>query len=262
MSDALVSVLGWSATILHGDPTVFDRWLWLRRHLAPGSRRTLDAGCGNGAFTLYAARIGNQAIGISHDEVSARRAAARSSLLNLSDVSFLTGDLRQLDGMRNSLGTFDQVLCLETIEHILDDRKLARDLSAMLRPGGSLLLTTPYRDCPPLRGDKLSRTEDGGHVRWGYTHAEMRALLADAGLQNVAEEYVSGFVSQKIANLMRAIGGLNQLAGWAATFPLRIAQAADRRFTDSFHKPYLSIAVVARKQSGSDSVRALTGVRQ
>lgn len=29
----LVKLLGFPATLIHGDPLVLDRWLWLRRYL-------------------------------------------------------------------------------------------------------------------------------------------------------------------------------------------------------------------------------------
>ena len=150
--------------------------------------------------------------------------------------------------MREELGAFDQVICLETIEHIMDDHKLARDLAAMLNPGGRLFLSAPYSKCPPMRGDHISAVENGDHVRWGYTHGEMRAMLDDAGLATVAEEYCSGIVSRGIGNIERRIGQLAHALAWAATFPLRAFQVADRAATNALGAPYFSIAVVAEKR--------------
>ena len=50
MKDALVKLLGWKATILQGDPTVVDRWRWLKRHLQ--ARPVADArrGLWHGGF--------------------------------------------------------------------------------------------------------------------------------------------------------------------------------------------------------------------
>ena len=134
MSNALVRLLGWPATILHGDPTVVDRWRWLKRHLLPGPLRTLDAGCGSGAFTLYAARIGNEAVGVSFDPEQVRKAKSRAALLRAPGARFLVGDLRTLDRLAGALGVFDQIILCETIEHIQDDEKLVRDVAALLRP--------------------------------------------------------------------------------------------------------------------------------
>jgi SAM-dependent methyltransferase len=247
-SQALVRMIGWPATILHGDPLVFDRWQWLRKHLARGKKRTLDAGCGAGAFTLYAAKNQNEATGISFDDAMVRKASERARILKIKNASFIRGDLRLLDQLAPELGQFDQVICCETIEHIVNDAKLLRDIAALMKTGARLLLTTPFKDCPPLRGDKLSALEDGGHVRWGYTHAEMRALMLAAGLDVESEEFVSGYISQRITNAMRRASTCSVTLGWAATFPLRLLQVIDRAVTNTARRPYLSIAVVARKR--------------
>jgi len=249
MSDILVKLLGWRATVLHGDPTTYDRWKWLKRHLLPGSLRTLEAGCGSGAFTMYAAKIGNHAVGISFDERNMRVAKTRSEILHLDDIRFIVGDLRELDKYSAGLGKFNQIICFETIEHILNDRKLVSDLAALLQPGGRILLTTPYKHYVPLLGDKLSDTEDGGHVRWGYTFEEIRKLFDEAGIDVITEEYISGFISQKITNLIRRLGmKMPHPIVWAASFPLRILGFLDIPFTDLIRYPYLSIGVAGVKR--------------
>ena len=243
-SDLLVKLIGWPATVLHGDVSTLDRWLWLRKHLEGGPLRTLDAGCGSGAFTLYAAKIGNEAVGLSFQEDNLERAQARGALLGLKTLQFQNMDLRQLDRFKNELGMFEQIICLETLEHIRDDRKLLRDLASLLKPGGRLLVTTPYRDYKPLLGDRLSVTEDGGHVRWGYTHQELRALFAEAGLDLQNPTYISGWIAQKLINLQRRLERLGSIASSALVLPLRLFQIFDRPVTRLLNYPYLSVAVI------------------
>lgn len=248
MNDNLVKLMGWPATILHGDPSVFDRWRWLKRHLRPGPLRTLDAGCGSGAFTMYAAKIGNFAVGLTNDGPHVEGSRRRAALLGIGQVEFLQADLRQLDALTETLGRFDQIICFETIEHIKNDRKLLRDLARLLRPDGRLLLTTPHRGYHPLLGDVVSPEEDGGHVRWGYTHAELAALFGEAGLELRVREYISGWVSQRLLNLLRRAALLvgSRLA-WGLTFPLRILQCADVPLTRRLGYPYLSVGVIGVK---------------
>lgn len=246
----LVRAIGYPATLLHGDSAVLDRWLFLRRHLASGSLRTLDAGSGSGAMSIYAAKRGNQAIGISLSARDNQVAGERARILGLSNTQFVTGDLRQLDTVAASWPAFDQIICFETIEHIADDRKLLRDFAAILKPGGILILTTPYKNYHPLPGDKLSETEDGGHVRWGYTHEEMRELLNAVGLEVRVEEYITGYFSQLLMRFQRTLvmHRVPDKIAWLLILPLRILRVLDPLAARIKKYPALSIGVVAVKK--------------
>lgn len=249
MKNLLAKLLGWKITILHGDPTTYDRWVWLKRQLLPGRLRTLDAGCGSGSFTMFAARIGNDSTGISFDERNFQLANTRAKLFKIKNVKFILGDLRELSSYSNALGMFDQIICFETIEHILNDKKLITDLAGTLKLGGRLLLTTPYKYYKPLYMDGISACEDGGHVRWGYTADELKDLFEASGLEIVVEDYVSGFFSQKITSLMRRlIQVMPYVFVWMLTMPLRTLQIFDAPFTKFIRYPFLSVCVVAVKR--------------
>jgi SAM-dependent methyltransferase len=249
-NNLLVRILGWPATIVHGDPAVPQRWWWLKKHLQPGPLRTFDAGCGSGAFTLYAARIGNESVGMSFDTANWEKARQRARILKLPNARFEVGDLRQLDELAVKLGVFDQIVCFETIEHILDDRKLVRDLANLLAPGGRLLLTTPYKYYRPIWGDRLSTEEDGGHVRWGYTHEELRELLGDCGLTVRSEDFLCGVVTQKLMSLARILGRVNPKLSWLVVSSLRPLQVFDAPLTWLFRYPHLTVAVVGERLAG------------
>jgi 2-polyprenyl-3-methyl-5-hydroxy-6-metoxy-1,4-benzoquinol methylase len=249
VNNLLVKTIGWRGALLHGNPCVFDRWRWLKRHLLAGPLRTLDVGCGSGAFTFYASKIGNSSLGISHDEDNNSKARTRAEILHLRNIEFMTSDVASLRSLVDRLGKFDQVVCLETIEHIKEDQKLVSDLSFALKPGGRLLLTTPFKYYRRLLGDRLSETQDGGHVRWGYTHHEMKALFEENGLRVVAQEYISGFVSQQLDNAMRLLGRASIRVAWVVTFPFRIFQVVDSVLTRLINYPYLSIGMVGVKQA-------------
>jgi SAM-dependent methyltransferase len=199
---------------------------------------------------MYAARIGNESVGLSFEEINNQVAAARAKSLRLSNVRFACVDLRELDKAAAILGKFDQIICTEVIEHILNDRKLLRDLASLLNPGGRLLLTAPYKYAKKLLGDgTLSEIEDGGHVRIGYTHEELKQLFKLSSLTPVGDEFLSGFVSQHIANVIRLLATVNHRLAWAMTFPLRALQIADRPLTKLLRYPFLSVALVGVKET-------------
>jgi len=198
---------------------------------------------------MFAAKAGNESMGISFDERNFRLAETRAQLLGIKNVKFVLGDLRKLDTYSDSLGMFDQIICFETIEHILNDKKLIADLAKMLKPGGRLLLTTPYKHYKPLYRDGISEREDGGHVRWGYTFNELKELFNASSLEIVVEDYISGFFSQRITSLMRRLVQMIPYAiVWALTMPLRLFQVIDTPFTRFFRYPFLSVGVVGIKR--------------
>jgi SAM-dependent methyltransferase len=242
--------MGWPATVLQGDPFVIDRWQWLRRRLRPGPLRTLDAGCGRGAFTLYAGQIGNHAVGLSFSDDDVRVARQRADLLGLRRVEFHVADLRRLDRAADPYGRFDQIICTEVIEHIRDDAKLIDDLSRLLRPGGRLLLTTPYENHVPLLWEEVSDHEDGRHVRFGYTWAAVEAHFARCGLAVEERSFLNGLIAQQLFNLYKLAHPVHPRLAWAVTVPFRPLHAIDALVTETVGYPFMSVGLVGIKREG------------
>jgi SAM-dependent methyltransferase len=221
LNHLLVRIFGWFGLLLHGDQTIVDRWFFLRPRLRRGGVRFLDAGCGAGAFALYAAKQGDEVVGLNWDDRDVQAAETRAEMLGLERASFRPQDLREVDRIADELGSFDQIICFEVIEHVIDDRKLVRDLAGMLRPGGSLLLTTPNDKHLAIPGESISTHEDGGHVRFGYSHDDLRRLAEQAGLDVSSLGYLVGPLSQGLFRLYMRVGRLNGLLGWAVALPFR-----------------------------------------
>ena len=248
MLDRLLRVFGWRFLLITGDPCVLDRWLWLRRHLRAGALRTFDAGCGNGAFSIYAATIGNEVVAASFQSNEQQSAERRAEILGVKGIDFRVIDLREIDSHRESLGKFDQIICLETIEHVRDDEGLVRKLASMLEPGGRILLSTPFDRHRPLYTEDPSPdgTEDGSHVRFGYSQQRLRDIASAAGLVVESEAFVSGVVSQQLTNLMRRLSArLGLLPAWVLMLPLRALVVLDRPLSSLLRYPYLSAALCA-----------------
>jgi SAM-dependent methyltransferase len=243
MPDTLLRAFGWKALLIHGDPCVLDRWLWLRRRLRKGSVRTFDAGCGNGAFSIYARRCGNEVLAASFSPGEQEHARRRAEALGVTGIDFRILDLRELERHRESLGRFDQIICFETIEHLSDDEQLVRTLVAMLEPGGQLLLSTPFEEHHPLYSEERhpSPVEDGSHVRYGYSQERLRQIAQDAGLEVASEGLISGIVSQKLTDLMRRSSArLGLRAGWVIVLALRPLALLDRPLSRTLRYPFLS----------------------
>ena len=158
----------------------------------------LDVGCGTGAFTIGAARQVTALTGISWDERNQRRRGPEHGCRE--SAAFVTGDARRLDVIPDLEAGYDVVICLECVEHILDDRKLFCDLAEKIKPGGRLLLTTPNYYYVPItkedRGPFLTE-ETGWHVRRGYTPEMLAELCGRSKLVCGEISYCSGVVSQR-----------------------------------------------------------------
>jgi SAM-dependent methyltransferase len=252
--DLMLRALGWRLLLLHSDTLVLDRWLWLRRRLKRGPLRTFDAGCGNGAFSMYAARRGNRVVAASFSQGEQLTTRTRAEALGIDGIDLRLIDLRELESRRGELGTFDQIICLETVEHLLDDEALVGSLAAMLAPGGQLLLTTPYDRHRPLYGESVnpSEVEDGSHVRFGYSQERLAELAAGAGLRVIEQSFVSGAISQALTNLLwRLTARLGLLAAWLLILPLRPLVALDAALTRALRYPHLCVALQAEKLPAS-----------
>ncbi|MBF0288333.1 MAG: class I SAM-dependent methyltransferase [SAR324 cluster bacterium] len=252
----LVKMIGFPATLIHGDTLVLDRWLWLKKRLPQtnNQEKLLDIGCGTGAFTIGAALRGYYTLGLSWDERNQKVASERAKMCNADSASFEVLDVRKLDTRDDLKGVFDIAICFENIEHIINDRKLIQDIVTCLKPGGRLLLTTPYLLFRPITsGDNgpFSEVEDGGHVRRGYTKSMLEELCQHAGLVLERTSYCSGFISQKVTFLLRKLSG-KHLLGWTLVLPLRILPPLfDWLITNTIHWPYFSICIEAYKPRGT-----------
>jgi SAM-dependent methyltransferase len=127
-------------------------------------KRVLDAGCGEGFATQTLADAATSVVGADYHAEAIGTACSRWQRSNLA---FRVLDLAAAEPD----DAFDVVLNFQVIEHIPDDRGFVSKLARWLKPGGTLMLTTP---------NKLqSFSENPCHLR-EYTADELRALLAAA----------------------------------------------------------------------------------
>ena len=162
-------------------PSRYDDELWalvphepgpppalLRRFVRSLGRveRALDLGCGDGRLSTELDAAELTAADVS--PVALERARARlpgARIVELAPDAQLPFDD----------GAFDLVLCAETIEHVRDVQLLLSEIRRVLRPGGTLALTTPAHLPLGRRPDPLSP-----HLRF-FTRRSLRELLDELG---------------------------------------------------------------------------------
>ena len=144
--------------------------------------RTLDIGCGNGYFSRKAAAASTSVVATTMLPEEFARAEALFSALGLSNVDLR---LTRLDELDEPPGSFDQVLLLDVLEHIRDDRAALTRVHDLLRADGFVFLTFPNRDFEYTSYRQAFRYETGWHVRHGYTFEMMESLLGECGFEAI-----------------------------------------------------------------------------
>jgi hypothetical protein len=71
----------------------------------------------------------------------------------------------------NELPAYDVVICEQVLEHVADPWRASRTLHALCRPGGRVLVSTPF----------LIRVHPTPFDFWRFTEDGLRRLLTDAG---------------------------------------------------------------------------------
>jgi 2-polyprenyl-6-hydroxyphenyl methylase/3-demethylubiquinone-9 3-methyltransferase len=180
---------------------------YLLDHVRAGER-VLDVGCGEGHFTEALADAGCQVTGVDVARIPLQRAKRRRAGL----------DLRLLEARGPwplADASFDVIWAGEVIEHVVDTGAFLSEIRRLLRPAGSLLISTPAHPplaliCLALSPRRFAEHFDvrADHLRF-YNRTALRALLADFRFTDIE---------------IRAAGGL------PLARPLLLARARRERF--------------------------------
>jgi 2-polyprenyl-3-methyl-5-hydroxy-6-metoxy-1,4-benzoquinol methylase len=165
-------------------------------------RTVIDAGSGNGLYTLELAACGFSVHGIELDQDKVSRVERYVREANITNASLQKADLTDPSQVTREA---DLVVCSDVLEHIPDDAKAVSTLRVLTRPGGILIVTVPRAS--PF----AARVENSfDHVRVGYTEKQLRALLE-----------AEGFHVLKTGQFFKTFGRL----AWAADRSLRRSTA-------------------------------------
>ena len=136
----------------------------------------LDVGCGTGLNAARIAANGHQVRGIDISPTAIAKFVAQGFEGQVCDLE---------GGIPFGDSEFDLVYASEVIEHLADTEAFLSDIFRVLKPGGTLLLSTPnssfwvYRVFSVL-GSTLSDVQHPGHVRF-FSRTSLTRCLETAG---------------------------------------------------------------------------------
>jgi SAM-dependent methyltransferase len=196
----------WSAVPGHAVPAgLQQRRAFLLSRVAPGER-VLDLGCGTAELTEALRDAGARPLGVDVSEEALGRARELHPQIELRpappDGPLPLGDAQ-----------FDVVWAGEVIEHVRDTAAWLSEVRRVLRPGGRLLLTTPYHGRLSLvllavrpGGPRAHFDPRGDHLRF-YTSSSLRALLGDFGFDEIRVRSVGGLPLLRRSMMATAVRG-------------------------------------------------------
>lgn len=203
------------------------------RDLAAG-KEVLDAGCGEGFGTQLLAASASYVLGIDYSEEAVRKARQEFALPNLE---FRRLDVFELPRLGRA---FDLVCNFQVLEHLREPLPFLRAVGAALKPGGTLLLTTPNR--------LTSVSENPYHVK-EYTEEELFSLLKEV----FAEVRIYGMMGNE------RVRAYDRRRGEQVTRILRLDPLGIRHLLPApvVHWAFGRLAVVVRRRlSGSAGTNA------
>ena len=163
----------------------FISWL----ELAPESR-VLEVASGSGGPALYlAGKTGCRVTGVDASESGVATATRGASDANLGGrVSFQLADANARLPFDD--GTFDAVVCVDSMNHLPERLGVLREWRRVLRAGGRAIFTDPVLITGPVTNDELAARSSVGLFLFVPPGVNER-LIGEAGLSLVRREDVT-----------------------------------------------------------------------
>lgn len=231
----------------HFDLTLCKRWKW-RKYLFKDSK-VLEVGSGGGPWTIELLIKNNKVtvVDISKSCFERLRKKVDTFPLRNKNVRFTQCHVKDFTSQEK----YDQIILFEVLEHIKDDELVVKNLSAMLKPSGQMLISTPSKDHQPIFGEATSVEEKGGHIRKGYTFSDYDKMLSKNGLEIAKQDSCSGFFTRKSTALIRLVHRKFKLMGLVYLLRLLLRPVTCLDILYPGYAPYVNFVIAKKIKAGS-----------
>jgi len=131
-------------------------------------RKVLEIGCFNGFFLAELRKAGAEIYGFDLNP------AALDAGRQMFGIETLSTSLETL----RTQGPFDDIVCVDVVEHVDVPEGLIEDLRSMLRPGGRLFVAGPT-----LERRMHDKSDFPPHHKWWFSRKGLTAFLGNSGFQ-------------------------------------------------------------------------------
>lgn len=153
--------------------------------------KILDAGMGFGQYTWWMAKSFKNAT-ITAADIKSEQVADCNNFFkkcNLSDrVNAIEADLTTF----SQPDSYKHILCVDVMEHILEDTVVFDNFYSSLKHGGSLIISTPSDQGGSDVHDESEASFIGEHVRDGYSVDDITSKLSASGFSNINASFTYG----------------------------------------------------------------------
>jgi 2-polyprenyl-3-methyl-5-hydroxy-6-metoxy-1,4-benzoquinol methylase len=196
-------------------------------------KRTLDYGCGEGYGTAILAKNASSVVGVDVDPEAIEHSKDLYADFSNASFHFLESSLLPFPD-----GHFEFITCFEVIEHVTNQEEILSELSRVLSPTGTLLISTPNK----AEYSDLNNFKNEYHVKEFYID-EFRTFL------NNRFEQVS-FLGQRLVATSLVFNIDEDDRQIEITHEVRLADKPETSSKTVFEPVYV-IAVCGHTTSGS-----------
>lgn len=188
--------------------------------------KVLDVACGDGILSLKIAERGCSVYGIDISENAISRASQFAKRDNVV-YEFQVGDAGCLPYPD---GCFNKIVSSSSLEHFHDDIKALKEMNRVLRPNGTLVLTTDSLSYPIDYRTKRRHRRIGNVVNY-YNSGKLQKRLEVCGFTMVRSKYL---LNSRVTSFFYKIGIKLEWSGllWMAICPIAylLCSISDRLF--------------------------------